>query len=150
MPSGRRGISTGSAALIAASGERATSRGILHVADLFDLVSLQIDRVDRHSGRVYNVGGGPGCSVFAGGADRVVRRTQSRLTLGSDPVTRAADIPYYVTDTASVTEATGWSPSRAIVDPRRSFGMARPASSRTRTVARMMLLPELRIRIGSG
>ena len=96
-------------------GEGHQVRDVLNIADLFDLVGLQIERIDRHSGRVYNVGGGLDCSVsLAELTELCAARTGHRLALGSDPVTRAADIPYYVTDTASVTEATGWSPSRAI------------------------------------
>jgi CDP-paratose 2-epimerase len=96
-------------------GEGHQVRDVLHIADLFDLVSLQIDRFKRHSGRVYNVGGGPGCSVsLAELTELCAARTQNRLAVGSDPATRAADIPYYVTDANAVMQATGWSPTRKI------------------------------------
>ena len=41
-------------------------------------------------------------------------RTGNRLKLGSEPATRPADIPYYVTDNCLVCEATGWSPTRSV------------------------------------
>ena len=42
------------------------------------------------------------------------RRTGARLVLGSDPMTRPTDIPYYVTDNDRVTRATGWVPTRSV------------------------------------
>jgi CDP-paratose 2-epimerase len=90
-------------------------RDVLHVADLFDLVCRQIDAFDRYSGRTYNVGGGMAVSVSV--AELTVlcaARTGNRLKLGSDPATRPADIPYYVTDTTSISRATGWAPTRSI------------------------------------
>jgi CDP-paratose 2-epimerase len=88
-------------------------RDVLHVADLFDLISLQIASFDRHSGHSYNVGGGFATSVSLAELSELCRaRTESRLTLGEDPTTRPADIPYYVTDHAAVTRATGWTPKR--------------------------------------
>ena len=96
-------------------GEGHQVRDVLHIADLFELVSLQSDQIDQHSGRVYNVGGGPACSVsLAELTELCAARTRNPLALKSDPATRPADIPYYVTDTNVVTRATGWSPSRTI------------------------------------
>jgi CDP-paratose 2-epimerase len=90
-------------------------RDVLHVADLFDLICRQIDALDRHSGRTYNVGGGMAASVSLAELTALcAARTRNRLKVGSDPATRPADIPYYVTDTASVCEETGWAPTRSV------------------------------------
>lgn len=90
-------------------------RDVLHVADLFALLSRQIDDFDRHSGQTYNVGGGTGLSVSLAELTAICRaRTGVRLTLGSDPATRPSDIPYFVTDAARVRQATGWSPRYAL------------------------------------
>ena len=90
-------------------------RDVLHVADLFDLICRQIDAFDRHSGQTYNVGGGPGVSVSLAELTALcAARTGNRLKLGSDPATRPADIPYYVSDNAAVHKATGWAPARSV------------------------------------
>ena len=61
------------------------------------------------------MGGGLGCSIsLAELTDLCATRTRNRLVLGSDPVTRPVDIPYYVTDANEVRQATGWSPSRTV------------------------------------
>lgn len=90
-------------------------RDVLHVADLFDLICRQIDSFEHHSGRTYNVGGGTACSVSLAELTALcAARTGRYLELGNDPVTRPADIPYYVTDNTAVAEATGWTPIRSV------------------------------------
>ena len=90
-------------------------RDVLHVADLFDLISLQTAGLDQHAGRSYNVGGGIQTSVsLAELTDLCRARTARRLEPGEDPTTRPADIPYYVTDHGAVTRAAGWTPKRSI------------------------------------
>lgn len=90
-------------------------RDVLHIADLFDLLRLQIAAFDRHSGHSYNVGGGGGRSVSLAELTDLCRvRIGVSLRMGEDPTTRAADLPYYVTDHAAVTEATGWAPKRSV------------------------------------
>ena len=90
-------------------------RDVLHVVDLFDLICRQIDAFDRHSGRTYNVGGGLAVSVSLAELTALcAARTGDRLELGSDPTTRPADIPYYVTDNAAVSDATGWAPTHSV------------------------------------
>ena len=93
-------------------------RDLLHVADLYDLLRVQVRDVDSHKGRVYNVGGGLGCSVSLAEltAKSAARTDGVSPTIASDPKTRAADIPYYVTDNALVTAQTGWAPRRSVDD----------------------------------
>ena len=105
----------GSLAYMGFGGTGVQVRDILHVADLYDLVRLQVDRIGEHAGRTYNVGGGAAVSVsLAELTDLCVRRCQRVVEIGRDPETRAADIPYYVTDNAEVTAATGWKPTRGV------------------------------------
>ncbi len=90
-------------------------RDVLHVADLFELICRQIDAFDRCSGQIYNVGGGPEVSVSLAELTQLcAAHTGVALALGSDPATRPADIPYYVTDIGRVRQATGWAPTRSV------------------------------------
>jgi CDP-paratose 2-epimerase len=91
-------------------------RDVLHVADLFDLISRQIDALDYHSGRTFNVGGGLAVSIsLAELSELCARHTGVRLSILSDPETRPVDVPFYVTDHTAVTQATGWAPTRSVV-----------------------------------
>ena len=90
-------------------------RDVLHVADLFELICRQIYAFDCHSGRTYNVGGGLATSLsLAELTTMCAARIGNRFEVGSDPETRPADIPYYVTDTTAISEATGWAPTRSV------------------------------------
>jgi len=90
-------------------------RDVLHVGDLFELLCRQMEAIDRHSGCRYNVGGGLQNSVSLSALTALcAKRIGVTLQIGHEAATHPADIPYYVTDNAPVTAATGWSPSRGI------------------------------------
>jgi CDP-paratose 2-epimerase len=94
-------------------GEGTQVRDVLHVADLYDLVRVQLGDLTRYSGGVYNVGGGRANSVSLAELTALCRaRANASIPIDSEPHTSDADVPYYVTDNAAVTAATGWSPSR--------------------------------------
>ncbi len=96
-------------------GEGLQVRDVLHVADLYDLIRIQIADMDRQSGSVHNVGGGRGRSVSLAELTAMCReRTRESISIGPQPRTNDADVPYYVTDNRAVTAATGWSPARSL------------------------------------
>ncbi|TWA61020.1 CDP-paratose 2-epimerase [Azospirillum brasilense] len=101
-------------------GEGLQVRDMLHVADLYDLLKVQVAGMDRFKGRVFNVGGGPEVSVsLAELTTLCAERAGRNIPIAASPETRAADIPWYVTDNADVTQATGWRPQHlpgAIMD----------------------------------
>jgi CDP-paratose 2-epimerase len=86
-------------------------RDVLHIEDLFKLLIIQLQDMDRHDGQVYNVGGGAERSVSLAELTELCRRQFPTSTpIGSRAEAHPADVPYYVTDNAAVSEATGWSP----------------------------------------
>lgn len=90
-------------------------RDLLHVADLYDLLRIQIADPARFGQGVYNVGGGAGNAVSLQDLTALCAERSGRsLALGSDPETRPADIPWYVTDNSEIAKATGWSPRRPV------------------------------------
>jgi CDP-paratose 2-epimerase len=92
-------------------------RDVLHVADLYDLLKVQLADPARHAGKVYNAGGGAGNSLSLLELTRLcTEMSGNRIEFGSVPETHDTDIPWYVTDNAAVTAATGWSPARSIPD----------------------------------
>jgi CDP-paratose 2-epimerase len=94
-------------------GEGLQVRDVLHVADLYDLIRLQIGDLSRYDGLVFNVGGGRGCSTSLAELTAMCReRTDRVLSVGRILETSAADIPYYVTDNSQITAASGWVPRR--------------------------------------
>lgn len=96
-------------------GEGLQVRDVLHVDDLFQLLTLQMAHVELHSGDVYNVGGGNQNSISLAELTELVSHiTDRKIPIGSDPVTREADIPYYVTDITKVNQKTKWSPQHSL------------------------------------
>ena len=90
-------------------------RDLLHVEDLGDLVELQIGKKPKHT--IYNVGGGYSGSVSLLEATRLcMERGGKDIGIGSVPETRAADIPWFITDSSRIQKETGWKPKRSIED----------------------------------
>lgn len=92
-------------------------RDILHIEDLYALVSMQMASPGDHLGARYCVGGGPECSVSPLELTRLcVERGRETLDIGSVAKTHPADIPYYCTDLEDVSKRTGWHPERGVED----------------------------------
>lgn len=99
-------------------------RDVLHVADLHDLLTIQIADMDAYGrgadgGGAWNVGGGRDNAVSLRElsglcAERAGQGAGKVLEIGGDPETRAADIPWYVTDNTAITRATDWAPRRSV------------------------------------
>lgn len=89
-------------------------RDLLHVADLIDLVELQLARMADLDGRVFNVGGGLETSLSLQETTNLCREiVGSTLEIGADEATREGDVRVYVTDNRRVTDAVGWRPRRS-------------------------------------
>ncbi len=92
-------------------------RDILHVADLYRLLIQQLAEIGRHSGKTYNVGGGNERSVSLRELTDLCQKISGReVRIGSIQETRAADVPYYVSDCSQVRAATGWQPEHSVKD----------------------------------
>ncbi len=91
-------------------------RDVLHVDDLYDLLAKQVAALNPGSYALYNAGGGNGNAISPSELTDLCRQQAGALELqiGADPTTKAADIPWYVTDNAAVTAAFGWRPQRDI------------------------------------
>lgn len=92
-------------------------RDVLHVEDLCQLIHQQVRTIGQHNGKTYNVGGGVGSSIsLLELTEECVLRAGRRIAIGSVAETQPADIPFYVTDTTAVAEATGWRPRISIAE----------------------------------
>jgi CDP-paratose 2-epimerase len=92
-------------------------RDVLHVADLCALVRAQVADLSAHDGHVTNVGGGAARSLSLRALTAQCQElTGRRLVVGSAPETRAADIPYYVSDCAALHARCAWRPVHGLED----------------------------------
>ena len=95
-------------------GDGCQVRDVLHVHDLLDAIETAHRCVDRTSGQIYNLGGGPDRAVSV----LEVLAMITRLT-GIEPIlrysgTRPGDQPLYVSDFSKLAGNTGWQPRRSM------------------------------------
>jgi CDP-paratose 2-epimerase len=88
-------------------------RDFLHVADLLDLIDLQICDLENLQGQTFNVGGGVGNTLSLLETTKLCQEvTGKAVPVTSLPETRTGDVPIFITDSRKVINATGWKPTR--------------------------------------
>jgi CDP-paratose 2-epimerase len=88
-------------------------RDFLHIDDLFELIDIQMQELDRFDSQVFNVGGGLERSLSLLETTSLCEDlTGHRIKIHRRPETRMADVPLYTTDHRKVTSLCGWKPSR--------------------------------------
>lgn len=86
-------------------------RDILHVKDLFDLIDIQLQKIDELNGRIYNVGGGREVSISLKELTALCKNASgNQIQIDKITENRTADIPIYLTDNSKVTSDTNWKP----------------------------------------
>jgi CDP-paratose 2-epimerase len=94
-------------------------RDFLHVADLLDLIDLQIQKLEQLKGQTFNVGGGLNNTLSLYEATQLCQElTGNKILITPVPETRIGDIPIFITDSRKVETITGWYPKR---DARNTF-----------------------------
>ena len=92
-------------------------RDVLHVADLADLIDIQLAGRGAFAGDVLNAGGGAANSVSLLEFTRLCETiTGVQLDITSRPETRPGDVPVYITDNTRVEARFGWRPRRTVED----------------------------------
>ena len=103
----------GALAYIGYGGHGHQVRDVLHIDDLYDLVRIQAGDPPAFGAGVFNVGGGAAVSASLAELTELCRTaTGRRIAIATEPATRAADIPFYVSDHRRITAAAGWRPQR--------------------------------------
>ncbi len=88
-------------------------RDFLHVADLLDLIEIQINRLEELKGKTFNVGGGANNTLSLYETTELCQEiTGHQVSITPVPETRPGDVPIFVTDSRKVIAATGWHPQR--------------------------------------
>ena len=85
-------------------------RDALHVDDLVDALLLAQERIDRLTGRAFNLGGGPARTTSLLELMDLIRDLRGAPPAVEFAEWRVADQRYYVSDIRRFGAATGWSP----------------------------------------
>jgi CDP-paratose 2-epimerase len=95
-------------------------RDMLHVSDLFALLRKQVATLSPGHFGLHAVGGGAEVSVSLQELTALcAERTGREISFSSEPETRAADIPWFITDATQTRAAFDWEPqygAKAIVE----------------------------------
>jgi len=98
-------------------GEGKQVRDVLHIDDLYNLLELQLEDIEKHNGQIYNVGGGIKNSVSLKELTHLCQMiTKNKISIEAVTQTVNTDIPYYVTDFLKVNKSTGWKPNHDLSD----------------------------------
>jgi len=88
-------------------------RDILHIADLFNLLTKQLKSVSSWNSEVFNVGGGVSSSVSLCELTTMCQEfTGKRIPIHSVKETRANDLVCYLSDCSKVQKRYDWKPER--------------------------------------
>ncbi|MFH1504777.1 MAG: NAD-dependent epimerase/dehydratase family protein [Candidatus Omnitrophota bacterium] len=88
-------------------------RDLLHIDDLFDLIDLQINSMDKVSGKIYNAGGGKQMSLSLLETTKLCQKVGgNKIDITSVKKTRPADLAIYITDNQKVNSELGWKPKK--------------------------------------
>ena len=105
----------GSLSYLGFNGSGKQVRDVLHVADLFDLLMIQLADFDRFRGATWNVGGGRECSCSLRELTDECRRVTGRtIEVAGSTENRPGDVALYLTDSSRIQAAAGWRPKRSL------------------------------------
>jgi len=86
-------------------------RDLLHIDDLVRLIDLQVARIHEFRGQVFHAGGGRTANLSLLETTAICRElTGNTVSVASQPETRPADIPWYLTDCFRTEQVFGWMP----------------------------------------
>lgn len=86
-------------------------RDFLHIADLLELIDLQINQLEKLKGQTFNVGGGILNTLSLQETTQLCQEiTGHEIPIIPVPETRVGDVPIFITDTRKIIQATGWKP----------------------------------------
>jgi len=81
------------------------------VEDLYRLLEIQINDIQRHNGEIYNVGGGLERAASLLELTAFCQKyTGNKIPINSIYEDRPGDIRIYITDNSKVSKNTGWQP----------------------------------------
>jgi CDP-paratose 2-epimerase len=89
-------------------------RDLLHIEDLCDLLSLQLENFEVVKGRTFNVGGGRSVSVSLRELTELCQRaTKNTIPVKQVSEDRPGDVRVYLTDTTLIEKTLDWRPQRS-------------------------------------
>lgn len=108
-----RHIFGGSLSYIGYGGKGKQVRDFIHIDDLFDLIDIQINNIEKFNGQIYNVGGGKENSVSLQELTKICEKvTGNSIEISSVAENRPADLRFFITDCKKIKKVSNWQPKK--------------------------------------
>lgn len=108
-------LNNGNLNFIGFGGKGEQTRDILYVKDLCKLIEIQINKIEKKNGMIYDVGGGHRNVISLKELNTMVRKeTKKRIRIGSINETRVGDLKDWVTNNYQVSESYKWQPETPV------------------------------------
>jgi CDP-paratose 2-epimerase len=90
-------------------------RDFIHIDDLFDILDIQLNDIEKFNGGVFNIGGGLKNSVSLRELTEICEKvTGNKIKIDSETESRSADLKLFITDCRKIKKLTGWSPKKNV------------------------------------
>jgi CDP-paratose 2-epimerase len=91
------------------------TRDVLHIDDLVQLISFQINNFESFEGGLFNVGGSKDISFSLMELTEICQRvTGNIIPISSNLQNREADLRIYMGDNQKITQVSGWKPNKSV------------------------------------
>ncbi len=90
-------------------------RDVLHIEDLYNLLNMQIQDIDKFNSKTFNVGGGKTNSISLQELTLLCQKiVGNEINITKRKENRSADLPIFITDYSALTNYCGWKPTLSV------------------------------------